>query len=134
MAFVFVFLFLRNDSSKVQYIITLIFLFQTIYFCIYTCILMCMFTLLSVYIHTHNSVLKHDFTDAGILSSLVALLFCSSAICTIFIRALPPVSHRHVYLLKRKKEKQRRGEKNGLMLTQNSMVHEFKFIIPTLSL
>lgn len=48
---------------------------------------MYMYTLLSFYTHTHNIVLKQDLTNSIILCTSVALLFCSSAIFVIFVRA-----------------------------------------------
>lgn len=74
---------------------------------------MYMYTLLSFYIYTHNRVLKQDLTNSIILCTLVTMLFGSSAIFVIFVRA-PLIPQRHVFLLKRIAGKNGEEKKMGL--------------------
>lgn len=78
----------------------------------------------------HNGVLKQDLTSSVILHTLVTLLFRSFAVYIIFVRALLSVPHRHVCLLKRRiaGKKMRKREK-WACIRQNSVVHEYKFIL-----
>lgn len=58
--------------------------------------------LIKFFISIHTIVLRQDLANSVILHTLVILLFHSSAIHIMFVRALLPVPNRHVCLLKRR--------------------------------
>lgn len=102
-------------------------LYLDIYFNVHTYLIKSMCT------HTQSCV-EPWFTNSGIVSTLVTLLFCNSAVCTIFMRTLLLVSCRQAYLLKRTITEKKGKRKVKWAYVDIEQYGSWIQIIPTFSL